>query len=152
MTETMLETAPATVPSRPVPTFRKALRWADQPELRDRAVPAGWQCAQRAEDGASWVNKTNGLTVIESVAREVDGRRWLHVSVSRAARVPTWEDLTLVRRTFVGEQREAYSVLPPADRYVNIHPRCLHLWACLDAPHGAVLPAFEGTIGGRLSI
>jgi hypothetical protein len=40
----------------------------------------------------------------------------------------------------------AYAVFPPADRYVNIHPHCLHLWARLDG--SAVLPEFSEIVPG----
>jgi hypothetical protein len=84
----------------------------------------------------------NGLRVIETVNVERDGKCWHHVSASRAARIPDWHDMTLVRLDFVGEDRECYMVLPPAERYVNTHPYTLHLWCCLDAVAG-VLPDFR---------
>jgi hypothetical protein len=84
------------------------------------------------------------IKVIESIATEADGRRWLHVSVSKSPskKMPTYEDLQEARKWFVGEGRECYMVFPPKDRYVNINP-VLHLWCCLSAPEG-VLPQFEG--------
>lgn len=72
------------------------------------------------------------VTVIVSGSTEADGRRWLHVSVSRPSRLPSWEDLREVKDTFIGRDRKAIQVLPPASEYVNIHPHVLHLWACVD--------------------
>lgn len=85
------------------------------------------------------------LKVMEDVCVKSDGKRWLHVSVSKPnGKMPTYEDLQEVRRLFIGEERESYMVFPPAERYVNFH-NVLHLWACLDQPAG-VLPQFDEVI------
>lgn len=85
------------------------------------------------------------LKVICSARIEKDGKRWMHVSFSRQDRIPDWNDLRLVKDTFIGRDRLAIQVLPPADEYVNIHPHVLHLWSCLD---GRPCPDFrtEGQI------
>jgi hypothetical protein len=59
--------------------------------------------------------------------------------------MPSWEDCRLVKDTFIGRDRRALQILPPASEYVNIHPYCLHLWSCLD---GAGLPDFRH--GGQI--
>ena len=56
------------------------------------------------------------------------GEHFLHVSVSRRSRLPSWDDLKLVKKSFIGEDREAVHVLPKASDYINLHPYCLHLW------------------------
>ena len=88
----------------------------------------------------------DGRRVVVTVGRQ-DGRRWLHVSMSRAKYIPSYEDLADVKRTFVTESFQAVQVFPRKERHVNIHPYCLHLWACLE-PEGDGLPDFgnEGTI------
>jgi len=107
-----------------------------------RVLPAGLRLLQRGDDGASY-EAIDGLRVIVSAATEQDGRRWLHLSASRAGKLPTWEDLKWVKRVFVGPNRQAIQVLPRDKDYVNLHPHVLHLWACLD---GDVLPDFtQGT-------
>lgn len=87
----------------------------------------------------------DGLTVICSIARERDGREWLHVSASRPNRIPSWEDMRAVKDIFVGTTRKAVQVFPRVDEYVNDNPNVLHLWCCLD---GDPLPDFRrnGTI------
>lgn len=88
----------------------------------------------------AYQHKRSGLTVIESKGvHPNDGREWLHVSCSYSHRLPDWEDLKLVKRVFVGDNRTALQVFPPAREWVNIHPFCLHLWCCLD---DEVVPAF----------
>lgn len=72
------------------------------------------------------------LAVICSATVEEDGRRWMHVSCSKPRCLPTWEDIRLVKDTFIGRERRAIQVLPPESEYVNLHPYVLHLWSCLD--------------------
>ena len=109
-----------------------------------RELPKGWELrsgGQPADDGARWYHRGLGLAVIESFALEADGRRWHHVSVSRRSRCPTWDEMCLAHRLFIGDEVAAYQVHVPRSRWISIHPFCLHLWACLDAPAG-VLPDF----------
>lgn len=91
-------------------------------------------------DGFGFLRQDRRLVVIVSVAREEDGRIWKHVSVSRRGQLPTYEDLKEVKRWFISDKETAYQVFSPADKHVNIHPYCLHLWSCLD---GAVTPDFS---------
>lgn len=123
-----------------------------KPYLRKRV---GWDRSDVRVDGAKYrrVDKTRGaLQVIVSSSREDDGRRWLHVSASRVWLVrnrlgaflaeqalPSYEDLKLVKREFVGEDKRAIQVFPPSAEHVNIHPCVLHLWHCVD---GDGLPDF----------
>lgn len=97
-----------------------------------RIVPAGWTEQVRQANGGRWHNPALKLVVIITAAQEQDGRRWIHLSCSHAARMPRWRELVEVKELFVGKDRYAYQVIPPADRYVNIDPRVLHLWVCLD--------------------
>lgn len=106
-------------------------------------TPVGWTQLQRSSDGASY-NHSNGLVAIVTVANELDGKRWVHLSVSRAARLPSWDDLTSARDAFLGPEALAVQVLAPKSRHINIHAHCLHLWKCLD---GDPVPDFAR--GGR---
>ena len=115
--------------------------------LRGLDLPTTWRLVDRRLDGYAWTGPGRHLRVIESTAVELDGHNWHHVSVSRTDRDPTWAELREVKELFVGPDREAYVVLPPASRYVNLHAHALHLWArCDEADDGAVLPDF--TRGG----
>jgi len=109
--------------------------WID--EYVPRILPASWEMVQRSEDGAAF-RSADGRVVILSGSREQDGNRWLHVSMSRADRLPSWEDLRECKELFIGD-RVAVQVFPRKAEYVNIHPNVLHLWSCLDAE---ILPDF----------
>lgn len=91
-----------------------------------------WVEIQRKIDGSAWVNKSLGLYVIESSAKEADGNSWKHVSLSRKSRLPTYEDMKIVKSKFIGDDIEAYQVFPAASDHVNIHEYCLHLWSRVD--------------------
>lgn len=111
-------------------------------ELLPRVLPSGWSLVQRSQDGAAYQGRS--LHVIVSVATELDGLHWLHVSVSHPIRLPKWSELREVKDLFIGRERKAMQVLPPSSQYVNLHPRVLHLWCCLD---GDPLPDFTHGTG-----
>lgn len=93
---------------------------------------AGFICTgghPRLTDGARW--QLRDMCVIASTAIERDGREWLHLSVSRKGRLPSWDDMKFVKDTFAGEDALALQVFPPKAEFVNINPFVLHLWVCL---------------------
>lgn len=79
----------------------------------------------------------SGLQVLAS-EDHIDGKRYVHLSLSLPDRLPSWYDVRLVKRDFIGPDKEAVQVLPPEEEYVNCHPYCLHLWHCLD---GRIAPS-----------
>jgi len=107
--------------------------------------PPGWTLVESRGDGNAYAQSPRMLLrVIESFSIEQDDRYWQHISLSRPERIPSWSDIRAVKDAFLGSEREAYVVLPPAARYVNLHPHVLHLWSCLDGP---VLPEFDRGLG-----
>lgn len=100
----------------------------------------GWTRETPTGNGATFRSKTRGLFVMVSGAVELDGRRWIHVSVSRRDRLPSYDDLALVKRAFIGDERKALQVFAPSSEHYNLHAFCLHLWCCLD---GDGLPDFR---------
>lgn len=120
-------------------------QWASALELPngwiELPIPAG-----SILEGQRAYQHIDGRRVIGTVGQQ-SGRWWLHVSVSRAKYIPSYDDLAGVKRAFVGDSVQAVQLFPRRDRHVNIHPFCLHLWACLE-PDGDGLPDFgsEGTI------
>ena len=112
------------------------------------ALPAGWQFQETTSGPLAgqfrYANK--GLLVIFTADRLWgDNKIWLHVSMSRQNRLPSYEDMTMVKDIFIGKLRQALQIFPREDRHVNIHPFCLHLWSCIG---GDGLPDFgrHGTI------
>ena len=97
-----------------------------------RVIPPNWRVVKINWDGVLWVSGSLGISVILSGNTEQDGKRWLHLSLARRSRLPSWEEVRLVKDLFLGKERLAVQVLPPASRYININPHCLHLWSCVD--------------------
>lgn len=103
-----------------------------------QVLPSDWYPAKQA--AGVWHRK-DGLAVMLSVEVKADDpRKWLHVSLSRRDRLPSWDDLRAVKDVFVGRDRTAIQVFPPAGEYVNTNPNVLHLWCCLNSQ---VLPDFR---------
>lgn len=114
------------------------LSWGDR-------IPKKWLFVQMWQ-GTAYAFRQGDLRVIVDCCEKEDGNQWIHVSYSRKSWAPTHGDTILVKETFIGPDRYAYAVFPAKDRYVNIHPYCLHLWARLDGT--AVLPHFDGIVEG----
>jgi hypothetical protein len=70
---------------------------------------------------------TNGLVAIVSLM-QIDGKAWLHLSVSRRSRTPSYEDLVRTRSVLLSVDAPVYFVLPKGTEHVDFHPHCLHLW------------------------
>jgi hypothetical protein len=103
--------------------------WGEHP------APYGWD-----RDYTRVYERHGTVRVLVTCAVYNDGKRWLHVSVSRKNRqIPTWDLMSEVKDLFLGPERTALQVHPPRSRHVNIHPGVLHLWHCLD---GDVTPDF----------
>lgn len=111
-------------------------------EYVPRVLPDGWRVLRPFGDGNAYQHRS-GLRVIVSTADFPDGRDWMHVSFSRADRLPSYDDLLHVKQTFAAD-RYAYQVFPPPNKHVNIHDFCLHLWVPLTG--APPLPDF--TMGG----
>ncbi len=61
------------------------------------------------------------------------GMGWDHASVSLPNRCPTWDEMCFVKALFFEPEECVVEFHPPASRYVNNHPYCLHLWRCQTA-------------------
>jgi hypothetical protein len=109
----------------------------------DYKTPRGWTILQPCGSGLAL--KKGELLVIIDCSIKQDGNCYIHVSVSRPNRTPNHEEMKAVKNDFLGD-RYAYSVWPPANKYVNIHKHCLHLWARVDGQ--PVLPEFSGIVDG----
>jgi hypothetical protein len=140
-----------------MPDFQM-LSEVEEEALLPRVLPAGWvrlEAAGPAFD-CHGLGELRGLRVLVSAGIEEDGRRWLHVSVSRPNRCPSWEDMDAVKRIFVGDHRVAYQVHPPRAEHYNALPAgggprwgtVLHLWAPLEGE--PPLPSFLRARGGTL--
>lgn len=53
---------------------------------------------------------------------------WDHVSVSRADRCPTWEEMCFIKEQFFDSEEPVMQYHPPQSEWINNHSFCLHLW------------------------
>lgn len=63
----------------------------------------------------------------------VQDGHWLHISVSRGYRLPTWPDMCRVRDELGFADRLFVQLIPPASHWLNLHEYTLHLWSRIDA-------------------
>ena len=108
----------------------------------ERIEQAGFTKEKVAADGAKF--RKGNLTVIISAARELDGKIWIHVSLARPNKNPTWEEIKYIKKVFLGEDVKAIIILSKKENYVNLHHYCFHLWHCVD---GDGLPDFDRGMG-----
>jgi hypothetical protein len=103
-------------------------------DLIPRVLPSGYRIMDETEDGArlEYRGMRGYHTVILSAAVELDQRRWLHVSVATPTKLPSWELLKEIKQIFIGRNKQAVQVMPTEERYINLHPYCLHLFHCLE--------------------
>lgn len=101
--------------------------------FRPEKLFKGWAEPPSNIDAAALFTHKSGLAVFASVDEMFDNAgescEWVHLSISRQDRLPSWDDLKGVKKMFLGDHREAVQVLPKAEDYINLHPFCLHLWA-----------------------
>ena len=119
-----------------------AAAYFPQPQAIYKPLPiAQAMGAEAAEYMRAW--EYNGLMIIASAGEYDDGKEWLHVSVSRKSRVPSYDELTRIKRDFIGDDKKAVLVLPEKKYHVNIHDYCLHLFYSAENP----LPEFSAGLG-----
>ena len=94
------------------------------------AIDTSWAVEEPAE--TVWLTHPCGLRAMMGILIELDNKAWLHVSVSREHKIPSYQDLLFAKNTLIGAEKKAIQVFPPATEHVNIHPYCLHLWSCLE--------------------
>ena len=110
-------------------------------EIRDIL---GFDIVQGGLDGYMYRSKSRGLIVIQSWAKEMDGKVWMHTSYSRVSRLPTYQETGFIKDNFIGPDVKAIMIFPKKAEHVNIHPYCLHLWSC---ENDDGLPDFTQGIG-----
>jgi hypothetical protein len=107
-------------------------------------IPDDWRYAGCVfVPGVDHLWDRRGLKVIVTGMPYQDKKRWIHLSCSRKAFLPSWQDLKDVKATFIGPDKLAIQVLPREDKFVNLYSHVLHLYHCLD---GDPIPDF--TMGG----
>ena len=93
-------------------------------------LTANWRTVEGSATDQPWaLESSTGLFVLADITVKKDGKKWMHVSFSRRSGIPSYRDILMVKNTFM-RTLKAIQIFPPEDEHVNIHPNCLHLWAC----------------------
>jgi hypothetical protein len=79
-------------------------------------------------NGAFIIPPSIGAKRVELFVIATDNDGWEHVSISTEYRVPCWEEMCYVKDLFWDDEDCVVQFHPPKSEYVNMHPRCLHLW------------------------
>lgn len=72
------------------------------------------------------------VDLLEDLGQGIADGHWLHLSISRAKRLPTWGDLCTARDALGYKERLFVQLVPPASAWLNMHSHCLHLLHRLD--------------------
>lgn len=104
-------------------------------------IPDFVTCHRADAGGGYWTVRDRGLSIIATTELHVL-QRWLHVSFALPLSTPTYAMTSFVRRHWFPPSIQSIMVFPPDPDYVNLHPHCLHLYACL-TPAGDGLPRFN---------
>lgn len=152
-----------TNPETGLPATYVPLEGAEFEALLPRVLPPHWH--RRREDprelASRAVYETVNTRVIVSAGTEEDGKRWLHLSVSkRDGRMPRWDELLEVRDVVAGAEALAIHVCPPRSEHFDVfmngvlrdrpareRVEIMHLWVPLE---GSPLPNFLRARGGSL--
>lgn len=104
----------------------------------DWAVPSRF-----GPDG--WVFKTvetaDPATIIVTADTYRTGRLWVHASISRPVRMPSYWDLKMLHHAVFG-RGYAFQVFVPPSEHVDIHPNCLHLFGLKTGERPGGIPDF----------
>ena len=121
------------------------LPWVDIAGRIASLLPGRFTWETFGPDGIAGTTGVPTMTVIVSVADHDDGTDWIHASVARPDRLPSYFDLVALHKA-IWPDGFAFQVFATDERHVNIHHRALHLWGRADGAN--VLPDFgaEGTI------
>ena len=102
----------------------------EKPYLKDGNAP-GVERVGFFDIEATNLHATFGY-IFSYCIKELDGKIWVHISASRRNKVPSWDDLMMIKCQFLGENKKAIQVLAPRSEHVNICSNCLHIWHCVD--------------------
>lgn len=57
---------------------------------------------------------------------------WLHISVSRRTKTPTWQEMETARAELGYVDRLFIQMHPPRAHWLNLHQHCLHMFSRID--------------------
>ena len=55
-----------------------------------------------------------------------------HMSIANHHRLPTWDEIAAARYALIPNDVDMAMLLPPVERYINLHDNCFQLWEVKD--------------------
>ncbi len=86
-------------------------------------------------NGAFLIPVPGQRTVLKVLASNGDGWDHISVSVNGEQRTPTWAEMEIAKKAFLGDVVAMQLHLPKGD-HINCHPYTLHVWR----PHNVEIP------------
>ena len=77
---------------------------------------------------SAWIKLPDCGTCSVIWSENEDGMEQVSVSPKKKFRVPTWDDMCVLKDVFFEDEEEAYQIHPKKSEYVNVVENCLHLW------------------------
>ena len=77
---------------------------------------------------SAWIKLPDCGTCSVIWSENEDGMEHVSVSPKKKFRVPTWDDMCVLKDVFFEDEEEAYQIHPKKSEYVNAVENCLHLW------------------------
>lgn len=115
--------------------------WQKLEDEIDRALGIRFSWEWWGSDGIKGVAEGHCSETSVYVTRDDwDGFKWIHASVTRSDRLPSYYELTALQKAVWGAGGYAYQVFADDYHHVNISPNMLHLWGLADGLN--VLPDF----------
>jgi hypothetical protein len=97
-------------------------------KLLKKVIPARYSALPCPfSDGRAYQEDT-GIAILIT-EREYQGNLWLHISMSRYNRYPTWDEIKRIKNELIGEDVRTIMMMPEKRNYINLHPYCFHLYA-----------------------
>ena len=76
----------------------------------------------------AWIKLPDCGTCSVIWSENEDGMEHVSISPKKKLRIPTWDDMCVLKETFFRDSEEAYEIHPKKSEYVNMVENCLHLW------------------------
>lgn len=77
---------------------------------------------------SAWIKLPDCGTCSVIWSENEDGMEHVSVSPKKKFRVPTWDDMCVLKDVFFEDEEEAYQIHPKKSEYVNAVENCQHLW------------------------
>jgi len=98
--------------------------------LNSLNIPGTWSVIEEMPNGMAW--QRGDLWITATADEEDDREVWYRIVMRHKDKMPTRQDVRLVKRKILGKSRPAYDVIPPDGRSVGSTRFCIVVVAPFD--------------------